>query len=70
MMDLHLSGYCGGKSPVYIATEKMLKTTCECFSLVATDKTEKNIYRWTGMDTNTSSDCSGLTLILFDRILK
>lgn len=34
MMDLHLSGYCGGKSPVYIATE----TTCECFSLVATDQ--------------------------------
>lgn len=38
MMDLHLSGYCGGKSPVYIATEKMLKTTCERFSLVATDQ--------------------------------
>lgn len=38
MMDLHLSGYCGGKSPVYIATEKMLKTTCERVSLVATDQ--------------------------------
>lgn len=38
MMDLHLSGYCGGKSPVYIATEKMSKTTCECVSLVATDQ--------------------------------
>ena len=37
MMDLHLSGYCGGKSPIYIVTDKFLKTSCDYVSLVAAD---------------------------------